>query len=605
MKRLKYIYLSLLALTALVSCDNETLPADGGQEQAIALAVTLNKGQMSRAAIGTDDLDGENYIINGEYSIFLGLDDKELGFPKVHCCRFPDSKNGLIYPVTFSNGTATVSAAPLKWSDEKMKDIKEFEFIFDNMGYSKEVNWDEDSNFLGNDFTDEEKTKTYAAQKEEYEDGKAVHTNDIIWGRAKAVYKDKGKKPSVVELTHRMTRINVACVDLETVLETNFEEQCKSMTISIENLVLQPESFNRADGTVAIAETPTRAILTLKHKGEDLRKNEDGGIEDEDGTKFVEWDTPNFILPPQPLVVGTWPKVVVTYTDNNDTERTVEGLIPSEILNESNSWEALNELQAGNHLTIVVRIKEGIPDIIFTAKVRKWVELGPVVVTATQRKPGITSMRELEACIRMYNSLPVFSSLDDLNALPLWSEDGNDRYHAVDDIMLLYGKPESVNGAMQWTFPINFKLNKEKLPKTLFRNFSWATAGTEYKGYSYPLVLTSGTDSEGKVLNTQEELDKLKGDKGIYNIEDLNAMVSTVINDAITYSPLYGTLDVDWSLKTATYTFDLRNDITGEIKRKLPKTINTYPMTYIINTNGFSVNSVTDVEQLKVNLIEQ
>lgn len=593
MNRLKQILLPLLALPALVSCDNDTFPAYNGQEQPVTLAVSLDKGAMSRASIGTDALDKENFIINGDYSIFLGIKDPEvLGFPHVHCCRFTNDRKGLIYPVTPS--TKEVSASPLTWSDAKV-DKKDFEFILDNIGYQEACSWNPDTEFLGKAWDNTEKNTTYAAQKEEYDaNKKPQHTNDIIWGRDIAKYDESGKS-SVVELTHRMTRINVVFVNLD---QTLTKEERKGMTVSIENLVLDAESFNRYDGTVAIADNPNRGILKLKGEGEDLPLL-GNGIDEENNT-YKEYGTANFILPPQPLVEVNWPKVVVRYQKGGQ-EVTKSGLIPHEILYESSdasrssSWVKLDQLHAGNHLTIVVEIKEGIPEIIFTAKVKEWKELGPVTVTAGQRKPGINNTDELEEAIRLYNSLPVFASTTDLTPLPVYPDKEHPEYpnriNAIDDRLLLYGTPAIVENALQWTFPINFELNGY-VPNPGFRNIMWATAeNSGLRGYSYPLNLTSEK-------NKEEKLATLKGAKGIYNIEDLNAMISTVIKDIAGTAPLYGELNS----KTATYTFNLRADISGEVLRKLPKTVTVYgtvyTMTYVMNDNGFFVNGSKDVNTL-------
>lgn len=590
MNRLKQILFTLLALPALVSCDNDTLPVIDGQEQPVTLSVSLDKGAMSRASVTPGDLDADNFFIDGEYSIFLGLSAEGLALPKVHCCSFTSDKKGLIYPVT--NGTP--AASPLKWSDAEI-DKKDFKFIIDNLGYTETCIWNPETEFLGKTWDETEKA-LYAAQEEQYSADKTpIHTNDIIWGKDTAKYDISGKS-SVVELTHRMTRLNVVFVNLDNTLTTQAERE--SMTVSIDNLVLTPESFNRYDGKVSIGENPAWEKLTLKDTNKDLIEL---GEQTEGDNKYKEYATPNFILPPQPLDEAHWPKVVVTYRKSGETDkRTVSGLIPHEILYENNgndnsSWVKLDKLSAAHHLTIVVEIKEGIPDIIFTAKVKEWVGIGPMTVTAAQRKPGINNKKELEETIRMYNSLPVFASTTDLTPLPLYPPKPPAYYpnkiDVINDRMMLYGTPDIVDYALQWTFTINFKIKDEDMPKTGFRNIMWATANNN-RAYSYPLVLTSAE-------NTDDVLNKLKGEPGIYNIEDLNAMISTfIIPNYYESSNLFGNLDINWTAKTATYTFTLMDNITGNVERKLPKELNGFTMTYVMNSNGFKVNGSTDVNTL-------
>lgn len=577
MKRLKYILFPLWVLSALVSCDNEKFPVEDVQDQPVMLSVSLDKGLMSRAAIGKGDLDAEDFVINGDYTIFLGLENENLGLPNVHRCHFPDNRNGIIY----LSGTNS----PLKWSDERLKDknqndIRSFAFILDNVP-TDNCKWEEATKFLGRTWTDDEKD-TYKAQREAYnKDGTPIHTNDIVWGRDTAKYVNRGKEPSIVELTHRMTRINVAFVELDKVMDAN---QRKGMTVSITNLVQDAEGFNHYDGTVSIKENPERKSLIIKEPEEDL-------IPPMDGAEYPEYNTANFILPPQPLVVGHWPKVVVNYTDKNGDAKEVSGLIPRDILNESNSWVALDGLNAGNHLTVVVKIDETIPEIIFTAKVKKWKGIGPFSVIAPQYHAGIKNMKELEEVIAMYNSLPVFSDPTTFNVA-----DYNTKMAAISDKLLLYGTFKLENGAIQWTFPINFKLTE--VPSPGFRNFMWATEniniyGNSLYAFSYPLRLTSDE-------NTEAELNMLKGEKGIYNIEDLNGMVSTVINDIMNFSQLYGDLsDINTNNSTATYTFKLKDNITGDVIRKLPPVVAGFKMTYnMMSDNNFTVNGSLDVNSL-------
>lgn len=580
MKRLNRIFLSLLTLSVLASCEDDMFLANGGQDSPVTIAVSLDKGSLSRASVGKEDQDDEDFIINGDFGIFLGLRSGGLGVPEVHCCSFTGTRKGLIYPVVSENGRRTPSDSPLTWSDKRLTDIIAFNFLLDNMGYDHECELDEEKGFLGWAWSDEEKNKTYAAQKESYDaEGNPLHTNDIIWGRGRAEYGKDGTKASIVELNHRMTRINVACVNTEGILDEN---QRRDMTISITNLVFSTEGFNRYDGTVSIADEPVRATLDLKKAGEDLTYVDDG-------TGYKEYHTSNFILPPQPLDVKSWPKVEVTYTDKEGNFRKVSGLVPHDILNESNSWVALDELRAGNHLTVVVEIKEDIPEIIFTAKVKKWVELGPMTVTATQRKAGINNMDELNEFIRMYNSLPVFTNTTDFSVPTI-----KEKTDAVDDLMLLYGKPETLKvdaggydvNVIQWTVPINFDL-EGKVPSPGFRNIMWETAKSPGTiAFSYPLVLTSDP-----ALNTDAELEALKGKKGIYNIEDLNAMVSTVIVDVAGSAGLYG----DYDSKMLTYAFDLRDNISGEVLRKLPEVVGNVTFKYVMNDNGYSINGSKDV----------
>lgn len=602
MNRLKQILFTLLALPALVSCDNDTLPVIDGQEQPVTLSVSLDKGAMSRASVTPGDLDADNFFIDGEYSIFLGLSAEGLALPKVHCCSFTSDKKGLIYPVT--NGTP--AASPLKWSDAEINK-RDFEFILDNLGYTETCIWDPETEFLGKTWDETEKA-LYAAQEEQYSADKTpIHTNDIIWGKDTAKYDISGKS-SVVELTHRMTRLNVVFVNLDNTLTTQTERE--SMTVSIDNLVLTPESFNRYDGKVSIGENPAWEKLTLKDTNKDLIEL---GEQTEGDNKYKEYATPNFILPPQPLDEAHWPKVVVTYKKEGEEAKTVSGLIPHEILYESSgndqnsSWVKLDRLRAAQHLTIVVEIKEGTPDIIFTAKVKEWVGIGPMTVVAAQRKAGINNIEELKEAIRMYNALPVFKD-GTIEVAKL-----EDKLAAIDDRMLLYGTPETVTkkynyfdknenvekeaecSVIQWTFPINFSLNGYE-PKPGFRNIMWELGyKTDYTvAYSYPIKFTGE--------NTEVDLENLKGGKGIYNLEDLKAMITVVNSGDPTNMNLYGEREIyPTPSEYFEYTFDLRNNITfnaGELSALLKRNIGNKVYFYTMIDNGFEVNGSNDVMTL-------
>lgn len=589
MKGMKSFVFALLALPVIVSCNNEdALPTEIADRE-IALGLSLDKHISSRASIPNDVLDSENYIIKGEYAIIMNLDKYK---NQVHCCRFGTSvldngRRGNIYIVT----DGTPAAAPLKWSDETaegkpIKSLKSFDFTIDNLGYTEECTYDAASGFLGKAWSDEEKTVTYAAQKEQYDaDGNPVHTNDIIWGSGTAQYGQDGKEVSYAELTHRMTRVSVAFVNLT-------EQQQKDMTVSLTNLVLQPESFNRADGTVAIAENPQREDLCLLQKGETLDIIKDETAEG----NYEEHVTANYILPPQALTEGQWPEIVVTYTD----DRKVHGLIPHDILNEDgNTWEALDGLNAGNHLTIVAEINNKIPDIVFTAKVRKWVELGPVTVTASQGSsitPGIHNMEELERCIELYNDLPQFDQPDSWG----WVWDMQQKRKHFGELMQ-YGDckiqnfvtaDEAKTQQIAWKFYINFDL--ETLPATGFRymlGYLTKQFGDWLTPWTYPLTFV---DKNGVEVNRDDLINK----KGIYNMEDLNHMILACNELKADFMRFYGDYYEDNGIYI--YTVDIRDEFSGELINKLKSDLSYSgkPIKVVLNTNGFKVNGEENIGEL-------
>ena len=577
MERLKQLFFGLLALPVFVSCDNEALLTEDIQDREIALSVSLDNRFTTRASIGSDVLDNENYIIKGEYGILLNLKSH---WGKVYCCRFGDTREGntrkgYIYPVT----AGVPSTVPMKWSDADVS-VNSFGFILDNIGYMEKYAYDEDRNFFGREWSEEEKTDTYGAQKEQYDaNGTPLHTNDIIWGEGTAVYANNGKDVSYVELTHRMSRINVAFVNLT-------DEQQKDMTVSILNLVLKAESFNRFDGTVAISDNPDREKpLMLLEENEKLTPLTDAT---EQGT-YMEYVTPNYILPPQPLTDGKWPELIVTYTDETGNRREVRGLIPHDILNEDgNSWEGLDRLNAGTHLTVVAEIKDNTPDIVFTAKVRKWVELGPVTVTASQCTPGIHNHEELEDCIRLYNSLPQFLTTQS------WNYASREQRLAEIDKLLRYGVCKfkgEYSSELEWTFNIDYQITEEDLPKTVFRYMLCRLA--EYdknlSEWTCPINFIDNAGSGADVL------EKLKGDKGIYNIEDLNFMIKAFNERQPDYMKFYGT--IDWTTPPS-YTFELRADISGEVLQKINSQWDSTKVPIIMNTNGFTINGSANVDDL-------
>lgn len=596
MKRMKSFVFALLALPVIVSCDNDDASLTETADREIALGLSLDKRTSSRASIGNDMLDGEKYIINGDYTIIMDMPQYA---GQVHCCRFGTSvldngRRGNIYLVENSS----LAAAPLKWSN--ISPVTSFDFTIDNLGYANESAYNAASGFM--EWTDEDKTVTYAAQKEWY-DGAGIpkHTNDIIWGSGTARYSNEGKDVSYAELTHRMTRVSVAFV--------NLTEQQKVMTVKLTNLVLEPESFNRVDGTVAIAENPKREdyMLFSKENGDELDVIRDDTAED----TYLEHVTANHILPPQALTEDHWPEIVVTYTDETNTLREVRGLIPHDILNEDgNTWEALDGLNAGNHLTIVAEIKDEIPDIVFTAKVRKWVNLGPVTVSAGPDKgtPGIRNMEELKRCIELYNDLPQFKDLPNSWDAATW----NQRLTHFGELMQYGNCIKDNNGCASWTFYIDFDLSavpEKDLPQTGFRYMLWGLLqdANTLGQYTYPLTLVYNPNPGNDIANQL-----LKGEKGIYNIEDLNTFIKAVNEQNVWFLTFFSTIN-SWTADKVELKVKIKDHLSGvpfkidqqklntlvyENKDSNGNIIGIIPVKIILDSDVFTLNGEKNIGEL-------
>lgn len=579
MKRMKSFVFALLALPVIVSCDNDDASLTETADREIALGLSLDKRTSSRASIGNDMLDGEKYIINGDYAIIMDMPQYA---GQVHCCRFGTSvldngRRGNIYLVENSS----LVAAPLKWSN--ISPVTSFDFTIDNLGYANESAYNAASGFM--EWTGEDKTVTYAAQKEWY-DGSGIpkHTNDIIWGSGTARYSNEGKDVSYAELTHRMTRVSVAFV--------NLTEQQKVMTVKLTNLVLEPESFNRVDGTVAIAENPKREdyMLFSKENGDELDVIRDDTAED----TYLEHVTANHILPPQALTEDHWPEIVVTYTDETNTLREVRGLIPHDILNENgNTWEALDGLNAGNHLTIVAEINEKIPDIVFTAKVRKWVNLGPVTVSAGPDKgtPGIRNMEELKRCIELYNDLPQFKDLPNSWDAATW----NQRLTHFGELMQYGNCIKDNNGCASWTFYIDFDLSavpKKDLPQTGFRYMLWGLLqdANTLGQYTYPLTLVYTPNPDMNDNANQS----LKGEKGIYNIEDLNTFIKAINEQNTWFLTFFSTIN-SWTADKVELKVKIKDHLSG-----VPFKIDQQKLNTLVYENKDSNGNIIGIIPVKI-----
>lgn len=676
MRTSKEIFISLLSLL-LVSCDKESFVDTGKDDREVTVAVSLgDRHMMSRASIGTNDVDKENYIVRGEYG-FIAPRLAGSGYD-VHRCCFFDNRHGNIYFVT----DGTPSSDPLKWSDKKLEGIDKFIFRLDNLGYETTCTYTalNGKEFLVPNWSEEEKTTTYAAQREEYNPatGEATHTNDIIWG-VDTVKRDNKGKERYVELTHRMSRINVALVNLTESQRGNIKE------ITISNLVLKPESFNRLDGTVSVASSPDRKYLTLfdKEKGDNLQTTTENSGSD----TYEEYMTCNYILPPQPLDENNWPVLTVTYTDDNGSNKIVKGLIPHEVINENgNSWESLDRLNAADHLTVVAEIKGSIPDIIFTARVRPWIELGPVVLDANYHKPGIYNLEDLnefidlynkqnenpatiydftyelsrfadcdlsefptrlkwklilqsnidildtdlarklkrslyygiypvtiddngynltlnnktgisailapstginnktdlENCIKLYNSLPQFNSVD-------WNPSTFEQKRAGMDKLLEYGTCETVGNVMKWTFDLNYPITE--LPTTKFRHtLCRFTEYGDFTPWMYPLSFNNNAGSNESVIK------QLEGNKGIYVIEDLVYMIRAFNEHRTNFMEFYGTINQS----ELSYTFTLMDNISGDIPQKMKRYWEGVGNVNVILNNpyNFTINDSSGVNNL-------
>lgn len=300
----------------------------------------------------------ESPVKDGEYSISL--------WNTTALCNFLDGV-----------GKIFLEDKLLVWNDIGYEN--KYTFLLDNVQNRNNYKTD-DSKFVGVIFSEEE--------KKQYQAGIGNETNDLLWGENNSV-----KWGDVIKfnLYHCMSRVSVW------ISGDNIDglAEGQDVNISLTQMILQPDSFNRLTGDVLLNENPKREKLSWKSGA--LRS-----IIDEQGQKWLS--TSNYlILPPQNLDANksNHPWMYITVGEKN-----YSGPINSSMLLDEDGTPVTLGFLPGHHLTIRAKLvdEEKNPIIEFMpAVVKDWEYKG--IYPVTSRQVGIYDKQDFIDMVNEFNQI--------------------------------------------------------------------------------------------------------------------------------------------------------------------------------------------------------
>ena len=373
---------ALTVLSGACSAYEETEGTDGSPEP-IRFAAQASAPVASRADGGESDGDGPEH--KGKYVEEGAITHGQF------CLGYESSANDAPYrvaDVNFDNGPLAGTGIGTVWTPEGYKELSWSGvrntntpiFYMDNVLKKYNEKWkpDHSSGEHDSEILFKAGEHPFVAGLFDYVDGE----NDLLWGSDNI---PKNTNPIVMNLHHRMSIVRVEI----TVDRTAYPEQAIDLSeasISITNLVHTPRSFNRKDGTIAIADNPVREDLVMvdTKKDENSERNwknvvkgyeEEIESDDEPGkTRIVDiYTTKDFVLPPQGLPEReNRPRLRIETAD-----RVFSGILPNAM------WEMVDDKPTNpltlrfmeeHKLTIRTRITLDPPELTFMpVLVRDWV----------------------------------------------------------------------------------------------------------------------------------------------------------------------------------------------------------------------------------------
>lgn len=447
------LFASCIAGAAVVSCthaDRETtLPPDEGN----GLPVLISASVANDLAITTRAAANLETIQNGWFSLVY----PEREGNAVAVCPFIDGSGQIAYKYSGSAEAFTITPRQktLKPNGLYELDLPTFRFTMDNViAYEGDGQIADPIDPTSNPghivFTPALKTR-FSARLENHTDGQFPGSkdasnistdNDLVWGYAynreagNDITLDEHLQTLNFQLTHRMARLSVVLLDDVPVDEAetahqNFKDEVEAngLDIWITNIVSEPESFDRATGTVNLPEDEKsvyEAYYLWKHDEMGaITATEDEDLSKEETDKANEGLSPaaseqkdikcyrskNLILPPDEHVgqrIGNdRPVLCISYQGT-----VYSGVLPSSMTvissGESGETQASRSLafSAGMHLMLRVRliIDNANPTIRFEpVQLIDWFDFGTYMVRG--QEAGISKPEDLKELISLYNGL--------------------------------------------------------------------------------------------------------------------------------------------------------------------------------------------------------
>lgn len=402
---------ALTVMAAACSTDDEAGgPGTGQNTEPIRFAAQASAPVASRAGDAADD-GSENkgkYVEEGAITTGQFC----LGY---ECTASSDRYR--VADVNFDNGQLAGTGIGTVWTPEGYKELSWPDvrntntppFYMDNVLKKYNKNWKADHSRGEHDSEVIFKEgHPFVAGLFDYVDG----GNDLLWGSDNI---PKNTNPIVMNLHHRMAIVRVEI----TVDRASYPEQAIDLgtaNISITNLVHEPYSFNRMDGSIAIAADPVREELVMVNTKQEAASERDWvkvveGYEeqvesdDEPGTtttRIVDiYTTKDFVLPPQGLPEReNRPQLRIETADG----RIFSGILPNAM------WEMVDDTPTNpltlrfmeeHKLTIRTRITLDPPELTFMpVLVRDWVCKDVHVATGYQS--GVYTAGDFERLAALY-----------------------------------------------------------------------------------------------------------------------------------------------------------------------------------------------------------
>lgn len=206
-------------------------------------------------------------------------------------------------------------------------------------------------------------------------------SNDIQWGSLQA---SRGTKNLNFTLHHQLSRV-IVIVTIDSENDYNKELDLEGATVKLTNLVTTPYSFNRTDGSVALAAqdaTPETNNLVLV----------DGQTEwvliepDEQNDNITRYYTPDYILPPQGLANDdTRTRLVITTAKG----KTYSGVVPHAMFiyqgSDNTPYPVNFSFLKEYRIILRTEISKDPPELVFApVQVIDWVDKGEFTVDGYQ-----------------------------------------------------------------------------------------------------------------------------------------------------------------------------------------------------------------------------
>lgn len=283
---------------------------------------------------------------------------------KVSITKF---ENGKGYPL-INVGDDTDVYQFLKWSDVKANNEKKYEFILDNV-----EDIENDDNVSLNDI--------------KYQAAPITQDNnylDIVYGKTVV---DKSGSDVNLLLSHKMSKISLEIY----VKSSNINLENKNATITLKNVINQPEKFDRTNGVVYVATNAIRSDIEL-YNGELIQ----------DGDKYT---IPSWIFPPQDFDTNNWPELEIKIENTTYTGKLTHFMVDGD--EDAGTPIDMSGFVAGKHLTLRANLSNDAGDvelIFMPVWVKKWEDIGTIGITANQR--GIYTVNDYEDLVDAYNSEP-------------------------------------------------------------------------------------------------------------------------------------------------------------------------------------------------------